>query len=213
MTDFAQARRHMIDSQLRSGGVTDKRVLARMSAVPRELFVSASRRPTAYTDGVQWLGIQGAGRFIAPPAIFAKLLQLAQVSPEDHVLDVGAGSGYSTAVIAGLAASVHGYEPDQQLADAASTNLALADAGNASIVSRIGEGLYDLVFVEGTLFDVPDIYLAALKDGGRLVAPLWSGGVSVAKVFRKTAKSVSSRTEFNVTLPPLHAPRTAEFVF
>lgn len=203
----------MIDSQLRTSGITNKPVLARMGFVPREKFVPESRQSTAYTDSVQWLGAKGQSRFIAPPAIFAKLLQLAEISNEDSVLDVGAGTGYSTFVMAGLAAAVAGFEPDHTLAETARANLAAMGATNASIVPQIGKNLYDLVFVEGMLIDVPDIYLSALKDRGRLVAPVWSAGVSVAKVFVKSGKSVSSRTEFNVTLPPLLAAPATEFVF
>ncbi|HEY0032587.1 MAG TPA: protein-L-isoaspartate O-methyltransferase [Devosia sp.] len=213
MTDFARARTHMIDSQLRTSGITNKPILARMGVVPREKFVPESGQPTVYTDSVQWLGPKGQSRFIAPPAIFAKLLQLAEISNEDSVLDIGAGTGYSTFVIAGLAAAVAGFEPDQQLAETARANLAAMGATNASIVPQIGKNLYDLVFVEGMLIDVPDIYLSALKDGGRLVAPVWSAGVSVAKVLVKSGKSVSSRTEFNATLPPLLAAPAAEFLF
>lgn len=213
MTDFARARAHMIDGQLRTSGVTDKRILARMGAVPRETFLPAARRPTAYTDSVQWLGRSGSSRFVAPPAIFAKLLQLAEITEHDSVLDIGAGSGYSTAVIAGLAASVAGYEADADLAAMASHNLSSLCMNNASVVTDLGQGLYDVVFVEGVLDSVPEQYFAALKDGGRLVALVWSGGVSVAKVFRKTGKSIASRLEFNASLPFLKARPVPEFVF
>jgi protein-L-isoaspartate(D-aspartate) O-methyltransferase len=214
MTDFPRARAHMIDSQLRSGGVTDKRILARMSAIERERFVPAARQVTAYTDSVQWLGKSGTGRFIAPPATFAKLLQLAEVTGNDRVLDIGAGTGYSTAVIAGIAASVDGYEADAELATIANRNFLDLQLANAKIVPTIGRDLYDLVFVEGTLQAVPPDYFAALRDGGRLVALVWSGGVSVATVFVKTGKGFASSAAFNAHLPPLLAVQPPqEFVF
>jgi protein-L-isoaspartate(D-aspartate) O-methyltransferase len=204
----------MIDSQLRSSGVINKRVLARMGAVPRELFVPANRQATAYIDSVQWLGKPGSGRFIAPPAVFAKLLQLADIKAEDHVLDIGAATGYSTAVIAGLAGTVSGFESDSELAATAKADLASLGLTNASIVAEIGKNLYDVVLVEGSLETVPEPYFAALKDGGRLVALVWTGGVSVAKVFVKTGKTISSRSEFNASLPPLLGARQQqEFVF
>jgi protein-L-isoaspartate(D-aspartate) O-methyltransferase len=213
MTDFARARMHMIDSQLRTSGITDKRILARMGAIERERFVPAARRVTAYTDGVQWLGPKGTGRFIAPPAIFAKLLQLAEIKAEDHVLDLGAGSGYSTAVIAGLAASVAGYEPDAELAATAAQNLAELGLANATMVPQLGKSLYDVVLVEGMVSAVPEQYFATLKEGGRLIAPVWSGGVSIAHIFVRTGNSVSARTEFNVAVPPLLTMPAPEFVF
>jgi protein-L-isoaspartate(D-aspartate) O-methyltransferase len=204
----------MIDSQLRSSGVINKRVLARMGAVPRELFVPANRQATAYIDSVQWLGKPGAGRFIAPPAVFAKLLQLADIKAEDLVLDIGAATGYSTTVIAGLAGTVSGFESDSELAATAKANLASLGLNNASIVAEIGKNLYDVVLVEGALESVPEPYFAALKDGGRLVALVWTGCVSVAKVFVKAGKTISSRSEFNASLPPLLGARQQQdFVF
>ena len=214
MTDFTRARAHMINSHLQTSGVTDKRILARMGAVQREMFVPESRRATAYIDSVQWLEKVGSGRFIAPPATFAKLLQLAEITVDDTVLDVGAGTGYSTAVIAGLAAGVAGFEPDAELAATARQNLERLGLSNAKIVPEIGKNLYDVVFVEGALHTVPDQYFAALKDGGRLIALVWTGGVSVAKVFVKTGKGIAARSEFNAWLPPmLDARPVEEFVF
>ncbi|WP_108398815.1 protein-L-isoaspartate O-methyltransferase family protein [Devosia submarina] len=214
MTDFRRARTHMIDSQLRSTGVTDKRILARMSVIERERFVSPARRVTAYTDSVQWLGKTGSGRFIAPPAIFAKLLQLAEITSDERVLDIGAATGYSTAVIAGLAASVDGFEPDAELASTAQANLRELGLANANMVETIGQGLYEVVFVEGALQTVPQDYFDALREGGRLVALIWSGGVSVAHVFVRTAKGIAASAEFNAALPPLLPMQKAqEFVF
>jgi protein-L-isoaspartate(D-aspartate) O-methyltransferase len=214
MNDFRRARTHMIDSQLRSTGVTNKRILARMSAIERERFVSPARQVTAYTDSVQWLGKTGSGRFIAPPAIFAKLLQLAEITSDERVLDIGAATGYSTAVIAGLAASVDGFEPDAELASTAQGNLRELGLANANMVESIGQGLYDVVFVEGTLQAVPQDYFDALKEGGRLVALIWSGGVSVAHVFVRTTKGIAASADFNAALPPLLPVQKAqEFVF
>jgi protein-L-isoaspartate(D-aspartate) O-methyltransferase len=214
MTQYSRARMHMIDSQLRSGGVTDKRILARMSVIERERFLPPARQPTAYTDSVQWLGKSGAGRFIAPPATFAKLLQLAEITEADHVLDVGAASGYSTVVIAGLAASVHGYEADAELAAIASRNIGDLGLDNAEIVQGIGADRYDVLFIEGTLQTIPPDYLAALKEGGRLVALLRSGGVAVATVLVRTGAGFASSSEFNAYLPPLFAAQPSqEFVF
>lgn len=214
MTDFARARAQMIDSQLKTSGVTNKRVLARMGMLPREIFVPAGRRSTAYIDGVQWLGKAGTGRFIAPPAPFAKLLQLADISENDDVLDIGAASGYSTAVIAGLAGSVAGYEHDGELAALAKENLSALGLTNAAMVPEIGINLYDVVVVEGALAAVPAEYFAALRDGGRLIALVWSDGVFIAKVFVKTGKTIAARSEFNAWLPALLQTRSVEdFVF
>lgn len=218
MTDFERARALMVDNQLRTSGVTEHRLLARMAMIPRELFVSASRKPVAYIDDVQWLGEPGARRFLAPPALLAKLLQLAEISETDSVLDIGAATGYSTAVIGGLAASVTGLEANAGLASLARTNLDELGIANASIVvgdlGALRGQLFDVVIVEGALDSVPQAFLAVLRDGGRLVALIRSGGVAVANVFVKTGATITARGEFNATLPPLDAARPVEeFVF
>lgn len=218
MTDFERARALMVDNQLRTSGVTEHRLLARMAAIPRELFVAAGRRPVAYVDDVQWMGEAGARRFMAPPALLAKLLQLAEITETDNVLDIGAATGYSTAVIAGLAASVVGLEADAGLASTARANLDDLAIANASIVTGDIAALrgqhFDVVMVEGSLDSVPDAFLAALRDGGRLVTLLRGGGVAVANVFVRTGTGIAARGEFNATLPLLSAVRlNEEFVF
>lgn len=215
MIDFERARANMVESQLRTSGVFDARVLARMLTVPREIFVPAARRDMAYVDDVQWLS---AGRFMAPPAILGKLLQLAEITSNDVVLDVGAGTGYSTAVIAGLAASVIGLERDAALAETANANLAALDVANATVVSsdidEIDRQHFDVIFMQGSLDSVPHNYLSALADGGRLVTLVQTGGVGVANVMVKSAGEVSARAEFNAVLPPLFpAENNEEFVF
>ncbi|WP_137151731.1 protein-L-isoaspartate O-methyltransferase [Devosia sp. FKR38] len=217
MTDFGRLRAVMVDNQLRTSGVTERGVLAQMGAVPRERFVPVERQGLAYIDDIHWLG-GGRERFMMAPATLAKLLQLAEITETDSVLDVGAGTGYATAVIAGLAATVVGLEADAALAQAAKDNLAGLGLANASVISgdldAIGTRMFDLVFVQGTLDIVPNALLGAVKDGGRLVALVRDGGVSVASVFVKTGSTVTARGEFNATLPALDTrPRAVEFVF
>ena len=102
MVDFAAARRKMVDNQLRTNNITDHRLLGAMGEVRREAFLPADRHALAYSDVVHGLG---GDRFLGAPAPFAQLVQLAEVSAEDHVLDVGAGTGYGTAVLASTRAS------------------------------------------------------------------------------------------------------------
>lgn len=214
MTSCEQMRALMVDNQLRTSGVLDWRILAQMGAVPRENFVPEDRRSTAYSDGVQWLGPVGRSRFVAPPAVFGKLVQLAEIKEHETVLDIGAASGYSTAVLAGLAESVFGFEPDADLAAQAAQTLAGMGLANASVGAELGDALYDVVIVEGALHQVPPQYLARLKDGGRLVALIQAGAVAVANVLVNVGGKVSARREFNASLPllPMAAP-VQEFVF
>lgn len=218
MVDFERARAHMVESQLRAGGVTNAPILAQMRSVPRELFVAANRRDVAYIDDIQWLGERSSGRFMAAPATLARLLRLAEITERDAVLDFGAGTGYGTAVMAGLAATVVGIEPDAALAAEANANLARLGIGNASVtagsVEKIGHGQFDVIIVQGALDTVPEVFTAALADGGRLVALIRTRAVCVAHILVKSAGKVTTRAEFNAFLPPLNIERpNEEFVF
>lgn len=217
MTDFATARLRMVDNQLRTSAVTDHRVLAAMGEVPREVFLPADREVLAYSDAVHPLG---AGRYLAAPAPFARLLQLAEINATDRVLDVGAGTGYSTAVLARLGAEVTGLEPDPELAAKARANLAATGVTNAQVSSAgfdgagLPPGHYDVILVEGAIDAEPESLFHLLAEGGRLVALIAAGGTAVAHVFVRSAGEVAGRGEFNTTLPPLvSAPRAESFVF
>ena len=216
MIDYELARKLMVDNQLRTHHVTDRRVLAAMGQVPREMFVPESRRSLAYIDDTQPLGAAGA-RFMAPPSLLAKLVQLAEVRPGDEVLDIGAGTGYSAAVLAALGATVHGLEEDASLVADANANLASLGITNASVsLGSFGDvnGSYDVIVLEGAVEAVPPHLFGRLNNGGRLVAMIRQGVVSVANVYVKSGAGVTARAEFNASLPSLSAARPVEqFVF
>lgn len=217
MADFATARRRMVDNQLRTSNVTDRRILAAMDEVPRERFVPEERQALAYADTVHNLG---AGRALPSPAPFAKLVQLAEVDPADTVLDIGVGTGYSTAVLSRLAAQVTGLESDPALATRARDLLAALGVGNATIAQGSLDGAgqprdsFDVIVLEGAVAEVPAGLFPLLRDRGRLVALLRRNGAGVAHVYVKSGGEVAARAEFNTALPPLApAPREESFVF
>jgi len=220
MIDFERARKVMVDSQLRTSNVSDKRLLVAMGQVPRERFVPAERRPLAYIDGEHPLQPGRSRRALAAPAPFARLVQLAAVQPQDRVLDLGCGTGYSTAVLAALAAEVVGVEEHPELAAQARENVAALGIANATIVepplqhAPAAHDPFDVIVVEGAVDMVPDELVARLADGGRLVALVRRGPAAVANLFVKSGKEVAARADFDGTLPPL-ADRAAEepFVF
>ncbi|MBN9304139.1 MAG: hypothetical protein BGO82_17335 [Devosia sp. 67-54] len=217
MTDFAHARKLMVDNQLRTHGITDRRLLGAMGQVPRELFVPPVRRPLAYIDEAQPIS---ATRKLGPPAPFARLIQLATIESTDLVLDLGCGTGYSSAVLGELAERVVAVEEDAALASAARKALAALGAGNVSVVegklttAGSGQGPYDVIVVEGTMADVPQALFDQLKPEGRLVAYIGGEGkVPVANLFAKSGKGIAARADFDGRLPPLVKSDTDSFVF
>lgn len=172
--DCTAEREAMVTHQLARRGVVDARVLEAMRCVPREAFVPADWRPEAYEDSPLPIG---AGQTISQPYVVARMLELAQLAPGDRVLEVGAGSGYATAVISRIADRVYGVERQGALVGAA--RQALADLGyrNASILHGDGlQGLaqdapFDAIIVSAG-GDLPEALKSQLAIGGRLVIPL-----------------------------------------
>jgi protein-L-isoaspartate(D-aspartate) O-methyltransferase len=214
MTDFARARKLMVDNQLRTSGITDRRVLAAMGEVAREAFVPEARRALAYIDDAIPLG---GGRKLGAPAPFAKLIQLAEVDHTDRVLDLGCGTGYSAAVLAQLAGSVVAVETDPALA--ASAREALRGRDSVEVVegaletSGNDKGPFDVIVIEGAVAEVPDALFAQLKPEGRLVALVGTSGPAVAHLFARSGKGIASRAAFDARLPPLASTRDERFVF
>jgi protein-L-isoaspartate(D-aspartate) O-methyltransferase len=219
MTDFVRARKAMVDNQLRTSSITDRRLLTAMGEVPRERFVPETRKDLAYIDEAHRFP-GPTGRSLPPPAPFARLVQLCEVGPDHTVLDVGAGNGYSSAVLARLAAKVVALESDAGLAAQARENLAAIGAGSVTVVEGPLEGgapkqaPYDAILIDGAVAQVPEKLFRQLKQGGRLVALIKKGATAVAHVYVRTGDEFAGRAEFDTSLPPLQQEAPADkFVF
>jgi protein-L-isoaspartate(D-aspartate) O-methyltransferase len=219
MTEFARARKAMVDNQLRTSSITDRRLLGAMGEVPREVFVPESRRSLAYIDEAHVLP-GPSGRGLGAPAPFARLVQLAEVGPSDTVLDVGTGSGYSAAVLAQLAGKVVALEDDAGLAAMARDNLRALGIANVDVVEgpleagAPGHGPFDAIVVDGAVTAVSQKLFGQLKEGGRLVALLQKGSTAVANVYVRSGDDYAARAVFDSTLPPLTRKAPGEgFVF
>jgi protein-L-isoaspartate(D-aspartate) O-methyltransferase len=153
--------------------------------------------------------MDGAHRYLMEPMAFARLLQHAAIQPGDVVLDVGAATGYSVAVLSHLAQSVIGIEADAELAAQATETLAKLGIGNAVIVQGPhaegypAEAPFNVIVVEGRVPLAPDALLAQLDDGGRLVAVVGDRASSPAIVYTRHGGSVSARHVFDATVPAL----------
>jgi protein-L-isoaspartate(D-aspartate) O-methyltransferase len=217
MPDYAAQRLNMVESQVRTNDVTDTRIHAAMREVPRELFVPSAKRPVAYAEAAIEII---RDRYLLEPRTFAKLLQLAGVGPNDSVLDIACGTGYSTAVIAKLAKTVIGLEQDADLVRIASEAVHSVGAKNATIAQGalidgfVAKAPYDAIFINGAVELVPDALLAQLAEGGRLVAVIKSGELGRAKLYLREQGRVGHRVAFDAAAHPLVGFRnTVGFVF
>lgn len=217
MTDYDRARKVMVDNQLRTAGITDRRLLAAMGEVPRERFVPEVRRGLAYIDDA--IPVGGA-RKLGAPAPFAKLVQLAEIDGTDHVLDLGCGTGYSAMVLGRLGASVVAVESEPALAAEARFTLGAVGATNVTVVdgpletAGKSKGPYDVIVIEGVVEQVADALFAQLKPEGRLVALVAERGrPAVAHLFARSGKGIASRAVFDAQLPPLAPRQDDRFVF
>ena len=222
MTDYALARRTMVDRQIRTADVTDRRILGAIGEVPRELFSPPELRPLAYSDADLPLTKPGDGaqRFLVEPTILARLIQLADIGEDDIVLDVGCGTGYSSAVISLIANSVVALEEDEGLAETATETLLELDIGNVAVLTGpltegyASEGPYDVIVMAGAVEEVPAMLLNQLKRGGRLVTILGKGPAGVATLFSRNGGEVSRRAVFSApapSLPGFTKPKSFEF--
>jgi protein-L-isoaspartate(D-aspartate) O-methyltransferase len=218
MTDFAAARRIMVDSQVRTADVTDPRLIAAMLELPREEFFPEDKRALAYLDLDVAVSEPGAPvRRLLKPMVLAKLIAAAGVGDRDRVLDVGCATGYGTAVLARLAAAVIGLEEDAALARKAAA--ALAGSANATIVTGPlargvpGEAPYDVILLEGACDIVPDALFEQLRPGGRL-ACIVGRGPGKATVYRRIEDDVSARVVFDAAAALLPGfAKAPQFVF
>jgi protein-L-isoaspartate(D-aspartate) O-methyltransferase len=192
-------RLHMVNSQLRTGGVVDKAVLAAFLEAPRQRFVVPEHESLAYLD--RDLPARGAKlrRLLAPVAL-ARMLQAAKVVAGDRALDVAGGSGYGAAILAAMGAKVVLLESDAGAAEAAKAEL--HNRVNVSVVvgpldsGAAALGPFDLVVVEGSFGVFPDRLIGLLADPGRLVGVDSSSEPSQAVVYEKIGGGISRRALF-----------------
>jgi protein-L-isoaspartate(D-aspartate) O-methyltransferase len=218
MIDFGAARLTMVESQLRPNKVTDQAVLDAFLAVPRERFVPPALAATAYVDDDLPLG---GRRFLMEPMVLARLLQLAQIGPDDAVLEIGAGTGYGTALVARLARRVVGVESDATLAATATARLAELGLGNAAVVEGpLAQGWaarapYQVVLFQGRVGYIPDSIAAQVAEDGRIVAVVGDAGdMGRAVVMTRSSGVLSRRPVFDAAVPPLPGlERAPSFVF
>lgn len=219
MTNFALARRNMVEGQLRPNRVNDAGLLAALGELPRERFLPEGLRSVAYADDDVPLG---NGRFMMEPMVLARLIQILQPHGGDKAMVVAAGRGYGAAILARLVKSVVAVEADTALATAAQKTL--HELGVSGVEQVAGEpeqgaaasGPYDVILIEGSVHEVPKAIADQLAEGGRLATVVAdpSGALGVAHLFVKQGGVVSGRPLFDAGTPPLPGfARPARFTF
>src|SRR5581483_8517375 len=173
MSGFSTARQKMVDGQVRTSDVTDIRILDAMLELPREEFVPESKRALAYLDLDLDVTEGGATkRFLIKPVLTAKLLQAAELVDSDHVLIVGAATGYAAALAAKLVSKVTAIESDPALCARGTEVLAKLGLGG-NVTFRTAEAAagdpagapYDAIILNGATEVLPKILGSQLKDG------------------------------------------------
>ena len=206
MTDYAQRRSVMVDTQVRPNDVTKFPIIEAMLTVAREAFVAPAQREVAYVG--ENIAI-GSGRVMLEPRTLAKMLDALDIGPGERVLDLGCGMGYSTAVMARMGEAVVAVEEDPALAAAARAALAAAGVANAEVVEAPltagapAKGPYDAIVVQGAAETVPQAILDQLKDGGRIGCLFMDGALGQARVGHKDGATLSWRFVFNAAAPVL----------
>lgn len=207
MVDCAAARLNMVDSQLRTNKVTDTALLEAFEAVPREAFVPERLCGIAYVDEDIPLGND---RFVIEPMIMARLLQAARPQADDIALDIGCATGYATAILSRLVATVVALEAEAALAAQANRTLSELEIDNAVVVEgALIEGYpkqapYNVIVLGAAVAEIPAAISDQLAEGGRLVTVVRdTTGMGRATLMQRDGDMVSSRVLFDAALPLL----------
>ncbi|KQC05422.1 MAG: protein-L-isoaspartate O-methyltransferase [Methanoculleus sp. SDB] len=202
----AVLRERMVRDQIEGRGISDRRVLAAMRAIPRHVFVPEEVCASAYEDRPLPIG---EGQTISQPYIVALMTELLDVGPEDRVLEIGAGSGYQAAILGRIASHVISVERLPAIARGAREHLAALGIDNVEVVVGDGtagwpaEAPYDAIIVTAAAPDIPRPLLDQLRDGGRLVAPVGDRAIQTLVRLEKAGGELSTRSCGGVCFVPL----------
>lgn len=206
MADYATRRTMMVDTQVRPSDVTKFPIIEAMLNVPRELYVPADKREAAYVGENVELG---TNRVVLEPRTLAKFLDALDIQPDDVILDLGCGLGYSTAILARMAEFVVGVEADADDVQEAQQILSEQGVDNAAVVEgpltegAAKSGPYDVIILQGAVEELPDTILAQLKEGGRIACLFAEGALGVARIGYNIDGAITWRYSFNAGAPVL----------
>jgi protein-L-isoaspartate(D-aspartate) O-methyltransferase len=208
--NFQALRERMVETQIRARDVRDAAVLRAMQRVPRHLFVPDDMRPFAYDDRPLPIG---RGQTISQPYIVAYMTEALQLAPEHTVLEIGTGSGYQAAVLAGIVKQVYSIEIVPELAEGA--RRALAQAGVRNVEVRTANGYrgwpdrapFDRVIVTAAPPEIPQALVDQLADGGIMVVPVGTSHQEIVVVTKTPGGVIQQRTIEVRFVPMVSKPR------
>jgi len=205
--DYSAARHNMVENQIRVNRVTHQGIINAFGEIPREVFVPDNLATLAYVDEKLMIT---EGRYLLQPMVLALLLQSAKIRPDDVVLEIGCGTGYSTAILASIANTVVAIEEDEGLAKQATNNMVELGVDNAAIMtSPLAEGYkkqhpYNAIVLSGSVAKVPESILVQLTDGGRLVTVVNKhDSLGKGVLMTKFGSSISTEEIFDAWTPIL----------
>ena len=207
----AEARFNMVECQLKPAGVRDYRLTLQIGKMPREAFIADTAYDLAYADLELECRTAEISRAMMTPTAFARLAELAKIQPDDVVLDIAGGTGYSAAVLAQLATTVIALEEDEAMGQRAGDIWQELGVDNAvSVCGPLNEGQakqgpFDVIFINGCVADVPEALLNQLAENGRLVCMCEVDGTSKAHIYKRMGDSISVRSAFDMAAPRLTA--------
>lgn len=205
----AENRFNMVECQLKPGGIRDYRVTKHMNSIPREAFIGGTSRDLAYAD-LQLQCVAGeATRTMLTPTALALMIELADIQADDVVLDIAGGTGYSAAVLAGLASTVIALEDDEAFNEKAGAIWQELGIDNAVAVcgplpeGQAKQGPFNVIFINGCLADTPVTLLEQLAEDGRLVCVQKVDGTEKAHIYRRIGDRLSTQIAFDNAAPDL----------
>jgi protein-L-isoaspartate(D-aspartate) O-methyltransferase len=218
-TNYTDARKAMVDSQIHPMGVVDETLLEAFLDVPRELFFPEDKRGASYCDeDVEIIN----GRYLMEPSVFARLVQFADLKADDVILTIGAGLGYNASILSKVASTVIALEEEEELIKKA--QVIWDELGYCNIAAALGpliEGApvnapYDTIIFNGAVSSIPQEIKEQLNDGGRLVAVVRATASDVGKatLVERRGDHFSQRVLFDAGTPFLKGfePKS-DFVF
>ena len=221
--DFEKARFNMIEQQIRPWNVLDQSVLDLLATIKREDFVSTELRDLAFTDTELPIRINGkdTGHHMMAPKMVARLLQELAVKGHESALEIGTGTGYTSALLASKAAKVISVDIDPAMTELARNNLNRAGIANVQLetadgINSVSDGTqFDVIFASGSVPVLPKSLLSHLKVGGRLAIVVGEDPVMTAQIVTRTSETdFSSVNLFETSIKALqNAPQPERFHF